>query len=159
MTGIVEQCLTDRLGQPAEDGEEGGLVARRWLQRGDPRTSVLYYAPAPSSPSVPSLEPIYGAARAGVIAGTALKLAALGAEVPFGVPALEGYRETPELRDVLAEQPGITFFMDAGNVYFYGLAGDEVVEFDAGTGELDPLGPPEAAVGEIVDQWLAAAEG
>lgn len=156
MSGIVERCLVERFGQPLEEGEEDGLTARRWLAADDPRTSVLYYARAGAG-APPGLDAIYGTVHGGVLAGTSLKLGATAEPAPFGVPLLDEYADTPELRDVLAEEPGVTFFMDAANVYFYGVARGEMVEYDAETGELEPLGPPEVALGEVVDQWLAAA--
>jgi hypothetical protein len=157
MSGIVEQCLADRLGAPVDDGEEEDLTVRRWLAPDDPRTSRLFYTAAPGSGGAPELDEIYGGAHAGILAGTSLKLAARAAPVPFGLPALGDYGKVPELGDVLAEHAEITFFMDAANVYFYGLARGEIVEYDAGTGELDSLGPPESAIPDVVDQWLAAA--
>jgi hypothetical protein len=157
MTGIIEQYLCDRLGHWVEEVEQGGLVVRRWLPKEHPMTSRLFYN-SPGGPVVPALQRVYGSAHAGILAGRALKLAAFGPPVPFGVPEAAGYRRAPELVNVFESSGNLVFFMDAANVYFYGMSNGMVVEYDAETGELDDSGEPESAVPAIIDSWLRAAD-
>jgi hypothetical protein len=156
MTGIVEQALSERFGPGTEEDQRENLAICRWLPKDDPRTNRLFYS-STKSLFIPALVPIYGRAHAGILAGRALKLSALGPPVPFGVPELESYLHAPELAEVLSETSGITFFMDAANVYFYGMLNGEVIEYDAETAESDSLGPPDRAVPDIMDRWLNAA--
>jgi hypothetical protein len=156
MTGIVEQVLVERFGPGAEEGEREGFVVHRWLPKDDPGTSRLFYS-STERLLVPVLEPVYGAAYAGILAGRALKLAAPGPYAPFGVPELRSYLNAPELGGLLAGTSNLIFFMDAANVYFYGMLNGEVVEYDAETAELDSLGSPDSAIPDIIDRWLSAA--
>jgi hypothetical protein len=156
MTGIVEWYLSDRLGPWVEEAGPNGLIVRRWRAKEDPMTSRLFYGSAEGAVA-PALRPVYGSAHAGIIAGRALKLAAFGPPVPFGVPEAGGYHQAPELAGVLAARDDLVFFMDAANVYFYGISDDTVVEYDAETGELDNSGPPETAVPAIIGSWLESA--
>jgi hypothetical protein len=144
MTGIVERILTDRFGPGVEESEREGFVVRRWLPKDDPRTSRLFYS-SKERLLIPALEPIYGAAHAGILAGRALKLAIPSSPAPFGVPELRSYLNAPELAGVLAETGDLIFFMDAANVYFYGMSNGEIIEYDAETTELDSLGSPDSA--------------
>jgi len=157
MTGIIEQYLCNRLGHWVEEVEQGELVMRRWLPKEDPMTSRLFYK-SPEGVAVPALQRVYGSAHAGILAGRALKLAAFGPPVPFGVPEAVGYRRAPELANVFETSRNLVFFMDAANVYFYGMSDGMVVQYDAETDELDDSGPPESAIPTIIDSWLEAAD-
>ena len=50
----------------------------------------------------------------------------------------------------------IDFFMDAYNVYFYGIKRGELYVFDAETDELDSLGPIESALETVMDELESA---
>ena len=158
MSGMLEDLLRSRHGEPiCEIDDDSGLLVRRFLAEGDPQAAVLYIRPTGGSACPPDLEKIYGDVHAATIAGGSLKVAACGEPEVYGVYLLEEYRELPELEDVVAEHPDIVFFMDAGNVYFYGTRSGALVEFDSETGELTDRNDLRSSLGEVIDEWESAA--
>ncbi len=52
----------------------------------------------------------------------------------------------------------IVFFMDASNVWFYGIKGHNLYAFDAETEELDKLGPARRAIDTLIAEWEDSAK-
>lgn len=59
----------------------------------------------------------------------------------------------PEVQHALTKDPGINFFMDAYNVWFYGIKGGDLYVFDAEYDELDSLGPIEPALEMVLIEF------
>ena len=69
-----------------------------------------------------------------------LKAAILLPRRIYGVWNIDDLRMQPEVQYAAARDPGIEYFMEAYNVYFYGIKAGHLYVFDAETDELDPLG-------------------
>jgi len=57
------------------------------------------------------------------------------------------------VQSALLMDPAIDYFMEAANVWYYGLKGTELYVFDSEFDELDSLGPVEPALEEVIDRW------
>ena len=85
-----------------------------------------------------------------------LKAAILLPTSTFGVWNIDDLRSQPEIRCAISMDPGVNYFMEAHNVWFYGVKRGELWVFDGETDELDPLGPVEEALEVLMDEFLAA---
>lgn len=158
MTGIIETILTRLCGSPTvEPGEK--LDQYRWNTGSDAGESVLYKhtresdIPAVDTPTV--LRQIYGDAIGGSLVGGTVKVAVVVGSV-FGLYALDELQAQPEVVRALRKDARITFFMDAANVWYYGVKGSDLVVYDAETDELDDLGIVETEIERLVRQWQDA---
>ena len=88
-----------------------------------------------------------------------LKAAVLVPREFFAVWNIDELRLRPAVLRALAKDPAIEFFMEAYNVWFYGIKKGELYVFDAETDELDSLGPIEPALETIMDEFEAARDG
>ena len=50
----------------------------------------------------------------------------------------------------------IFFFMEAANIYYYGIRQGEIFVFDAETLDLDSIGPVDNAINQILEEWESA---
>lgn len=155
MTGLIEAILLRLYGLPTvESGER--LDQYRWNVGGDASESVLYKRarqsdlPAADPPTV--LRQIYGDAIGGSLVGGAVKVGVLTGSV-FGLYGLAELQSQPEVVRALARDARIAFFMDAANVWYYGVKDSTLVVYDSETDELDPLGTVEMEIERLVKQW------
>ena len=83
-----------------------------------------------------------------------LKAAILLPTSTFSVWNIDDLRSQPEIQYAIAMDPGVNYFMEASNVWFYGVKRGELWVFDGETDELDPLGPVEEALANLMDFHL-----
>jgi len=157
MVGLLESVLTTRYGQP-QTRRVGGLTERHW-SAGPGQDSVLYYSTdwscAPASEFI-GHRALYGESRGGSLVGNSLKVAlACGPDV-FGLSSIAELNRRQEIGRAVALDPGVMFFMDAANVWFYGHKASELYVYDGETGELDCLGPLESAIVQLISEWEVA---
>jgi len=100
-----------------------------------------------------SLHDIYGDAFGGILIKNALKAAILLPRQLFAVWNIDELRMRPAVQHAIARDPAIDYFMDAYNVYFYGIKAGHLYVFDAETDELDSLGPIEPALETLMDEF------
>jgi len=103
-----------------------------------------------------ALEPIYGNARGAFLVKSSLKVATLSGPAEWGLYPIELLREQPEVRFANSIDPDLAFFMDASNVWYYGLKQGQLWCFDAATDELDSCGPVEQALEALIGKWEIA---
>jgi len=70
----------------------------------------------------------------------------------YGLWNIDELRTQPEVQQALVSDPAIEYFMEAYNVYFYGIKAGHLYVFDAETDELDSLGPIEPALETLMDE-------
>jgi hypothetical protein len=102
-----------------------------------------------------SLKEIYGDAFGGFLVGDSLRAALLAATKVWALWNIDDFRIQPEVQQALVKDPAIDYFMDASNVYFYGIKAGQLYVFDAETDELDCLGPVEQALETLMDEQEA----
>jgi hypothetical protein len=137
-------------------GESGGLVRERWRGRSDEDLAVLLRSTSRErggDGGEARLQDIYGDIVGGFLIYGELKIAMLRGPEVFGLYRLEELWRREEVRRALSIDHDIVFFMDASNVWFYGVKGDELYVYDAETGELDSLGAIESAMDQLFDAW------
>jgi hypothetical protein len=105
-----------------------------------------------------ALKEIYGDAFGGFLMGDSLRAALLSSKRVYALWNIDDLRMQPEVQHALAKDPGIDFFMDAYNVYFYGIKGGDLYVFDAEYDELDSLGPIEPAFERLLDEFWSTRE-
>ncbi len=71
---------------------------------------------------------------------------------------IDELRGLPAVQHAQTKDPAIDYFMEAYNVYYYGLKAGELYVFDAETDELDSLGPVESALETLIDEFESARE-
>ena len=140
MAGIIEAVLTHRYG-PARIVDDGPYIERRWLESDEHSTSVLYQDPnflwdATTSRDLDVLKPIYGDALGGFLLHASLKVATLGTHEFWGLYTIRALQEQVSLCHTERFEPGICFFMDAANVWFYGVKNGVLWCYDAAFDEL-----------------------
>ena len=152
--GLLERILTRRHGQPVNSLLDG-MVTRRWNTGHPDREAILYVGMKWSGISgtrFASLKEIYGDAFGGFLIGDTLRAALLTPRKVYALWNIDDLRMQPEVRHALVSDPGIDFFMDAYNVYFYGIKRGQLYVFDAEMDELDCLGPLESALETVMDE-------
>jgi hypothetical protein len=104
------------------------------------------------------LKETYGDAFGGFLMGDSLRAALLSSKQVYALWNIDDLRMQPEVQHALVKDPGIDFFMDAYNVYFYGIKGGDLYVFDAEYDELDSLGPIEPALERLLDEFESTCE-
>lgn len=153
-TGVLEKVLTRRYGRPVVTTRRG-LPARCWNPDEFDYATVLYIGmewKGTAQLRLASLKEIYGDAFGGFLIKNTLKVANLLPQKVYGIWNIDDLRMQPEVQQALTKDPRIDFFMDAYNVYFYGIKQGQLYVFDAETDELDLLGPTEPALEKIMDE-------
>ena len=105
------------------------------------------------------MKQIYGDSCGGYLIKNSLKAAILLPAKTFGEWNIDDLRIQPEIQCAIAMDPAVDYFMEAHNVWFYGVKRGELYVFDGETDELDPLGPVEEALENLMDEFLAARHG
>jgi hypothetical protein len=90
---------------------------------------------------VGELEPIYGNFRGGVVLGDWLHIATFARPDIWGLYPIRELQATPQIREALAREPGICYFMDAANVWYYGVRDGELWCYDTDPDEFYSFGP------------------
>jgi hypothetical protein len=156
--GLLEKILIRRHGQPMPCVRDG-MVARCW-NSGDPDNEALLYVGMKwhgrTGLRFGSLRDIYGDSFGGILIKNILKAAILAPRELFAVWNIDELRMRPSVQHALARDPTIDFFMDAYNVYFYGIKRGQLYVFDAEMDELDCLGPVEPALETVIDELESA---
>ena len=156
-TGLLERILTRRYGPPLTCIRDG-MAARCWNIEEPTDEALLYVGmtwQGERSLRFASLKDIYGDALGGILINNCLKAAIFAPRRLFAVWNIYDLRMQPEVQHALARDPAIEYFMEAFNVYFYGLRGGDLYVFDAETDELDRLGPVEPALETLMDEFEA----
>jgi hypothetical protein len=157
-TGLLERVLTRRYGRPTLSIRDG-MAARCWNTDQPENESVLYvgmqwrgFLGARFAP----LKEIYGDAYGGFLMGDSLRAALLCPRKVYALWNIDEFRMQPEVEHALVKKPGIHFFMDAYNLWYYGVRDGTLYVFDAETDELDSLGPVEQALETRLDEMESA---
>jgi len=103
-----------------------------------------------------SLKEIYGDSFGGFLMGDSLRAALLFPKKVYALWNIDDFRMQPEVQHAQAMDPGIDFFMDSYNVWYYGVKAGSLYVFDAETDELDWLGPIEHALRSRLDEIESA---
>ena len=159
-TGLLERILTRRYSPPVTSIDEG-IPARCWNLDDPEYSSALYVGMKwiePWNSRFANLRKIYGDIFGGFLIKNALKAAVLLPRKVYGLWNIDELRTQPEVRQALARDPAIAYFMEAYNVYFYGIKAGHLYVFDAETDELDSLGPIEPALETLMDELEAARQ-
>jgi hypothetical protein len=158
MNGLVASVLTDLFAAPAPaagpDPDEDPLTWFTWSPGNPDRSSRLYTSTAPTTRTPDALRACYGDFGGGFLVGGSLKMAAIDGRDVHGLYRVEELAAQPELREVRVKRPELCFFLDAANVWFYGIEGGSLVAFDAELGELTELGDPAAALPDLLMEWV-----
>lgn len=158
MSGLVEEVLRERYGVP-QVISGATLVEYRWREEREPRRCVLYKLAAATSVSETTplfLQRVYGDFIGGSLLQGSMKLAVVAGPTIYGLYSLSRLRAQPEVRHARQLDPSIEFFMDAANVWYYGLKGDELYVYDAPNGELYARGPVGSALVALLQEWEEA---
>jgi len=161
MEGIIQRVLISRYGPPRTIcGEPFSIY--EWNGHCEPRKCTLY------SPLLgikdgfqseyPELLKVYGDACGGFLLRDSLKMAMLTRPEVWGLYQIRHLWVQPEVLDALACDPEVVYFMDAANVWFYGMKADRLCVYDSETKEFDMLGDAESALHILLDQWETARE-
>ena len=158
--GLFEKILNKRYGKPTIS-EKGYLIEKIWGKENDDVASVLYvdmkdYGVTCSC--ISWLKYLYGDSIGGFLIGNSLKIASLSAKPIFGLYTIYELQKQPEVQKALSIDQNVDFFMDASNVWYYGLKSGELFVYDTETFELDPLGPVEMALETLIDEWESVIE-
>ncbi len=159
-TGMLENILIRRYGQPIVTTNRG-LRAHCWNPDEFDYSTILYIGMEWKEASVlrfASLKEIYGDALGGFLIKNILKVAVLSPQRVYGLWNINDLRMQPEVRHALERDPAIDFFMDAYNVYFYGIKSGQLYVFDAEMDELDCLGPIESALETVLDELVTSRQ-
>jgi hypothetical protein len=156
--GLLEKILFRRYGQPIMSIRDG-MVAKCWNTDTPSYEAVLYLGMKWESLlglRFGSLKDIYGDALGGFLMGDSLRAAMLSLRSVYALWNIDEFRGQPEVRNALAMDPGIDYFMDQDMVLFYGIKKGQLFVFDAETDELDSLGFIEPALESVMDELEAA---
>ncbi len=159
-TGLLENVLIRRYGKPVPSIRRG-LPARCWNPDEFDYASVLYLGMKWQSEvgaRFSSLKEVYGDACGGFLIKNTLKVAILLPREVYGLWNIDELRMQPEVQHAQTIDPGIDFFMDANNMFFYGIKAGHLYVFDSETDELDPLGPIESALENLMEEFESARE-
>ena len=141
---------------PPQVVSSGQSLEHRWNADDECRSSVLYVDREVQDSERAIQEEfrfLYGDYFGGFVIGNSLKLATLGNKHVFGLYTVEELQGQPEVERALAISPGIRFFMDAANVWFYGHKSGQLYVYDAETEELEDMGDIELALNVLLDEW------
>jgi hypothetical protein len=144
--------LTRRHGEPHRGhDDETNLETLRFRAEDDPRRAVLHLASGASAPG--ELRELYGPIHGGFLAGDMLKLATLDEPEVYGLYSLAEYATLDDLEPFTAGVPGVTVFMDAANVYYLGVHGGRLWQYDVETGEVLDRGDLTEGLTAVLDEW------
>ncbi len=155
MAGLLETILTRRYGAPQAAVREGHRV-RVWNAESPDDSSHLYWGMDWNSATLAKYEAyreLYGDAFGGLLVGDSLKVATLAGVRVYGTYVLEDLQDQPEIRLALGIEPGLSFFMDAANVWYYALKGTSLYAWDSEFDELDELGPVKPEIERLIAEW------
>ncbi len=159
MSAGIESVLKDRYGDPTI-APGADFLEYRWNEHDEKLTCLLYKALATSSAGnvkLRALGPVYGDALGGFLLLDSLRLAMLAGPPVYGLYAIDELWAQPEVSDANRLNREIQFFMDAANVWFYGMKEGELYVYDSEAAELMRLGPFDLAIRELLEQWEQAA--
>ena len=159
-TGILERMLIRRYGEPIV-AILRGHHAHCWNPDEWDYATVLYMGmkwEGLLGLRFGSLKEIYGNAFGGYLIKNDLRAAALHSRAVSGVWNIDNLRMQPEVQHALVRDPTIDYFMEASNVWFYGIKAGDLYVFDSEMDELDSLGPIEPALEILMDEWEAAGQ-
>lgn len=141
--GIIEQTL-DRL-YGARIIASGDWGPETWWLPEKPRLRSKLFCPLEWDDhlraSFGGLEPIYGNCRGGFLLGSWFKIATLAGPDIYGLYPIRELQSIPPIRAALAREPGICYFMDAANVWYYGVRDGELWCYDTDPDEFYSFGP------------------
>jgi hypothetical protein len=152
--GLLEKILTRRYGAPTLCIRDG-LAAKCWNKDDTDREAWLYIGmkwKGEAGARVRGLEEIYGDSFGGVLIKNILRAAILAPRQLYSVWNIDELRDRPAVRHALVMDPAIDYFMEAYNVYFYGIKKGHLYVFDVETDELDSLGSVEPALETVFDE-------
>lgn len=158
MTGLLEELLVSLFGEPRVL-QAGPLCEYRWRSGRTGAESILLKPRAWSHGLLDlhgELAAVYGDAVGGSLVDGSLKVAMLGGYELEWLYSIDELCSQPEVKDALSLDDGVSFFMDAANVWFYGIRRGELCVYDSETGELDELGPVPEELVTVVRQWEEA---
>jgi hypothetical protein len=160
MIGILESILRKRYGSPRVV-QNGPLIEYRWNETDESRSSILYkdenFVWGRNSPEeLIALKPIYGDAIGGFLLGDSFKVATLGGHELWGLYTLPMIQDLPPIHRALELEPGIGFFMDAANVWFYGAKDGILWEYDEPFDEIWGEVDIATRIDQLLDQWERA---
>ncbi len=157
---LFEKILNKRYGKPIIS-EKGNLIEKRWGKENDDVSSVLYVDMKDYGISwscISRLKYLYGDIIGGFLIGNSLKIASLSPQPIFGLYTIDELQKQPEVQKALSIDQNVDFFMDASNVWYYGLKLGELFVYDIETDELESLGPVEMALETLLDEWESVIE-
>jgi hypothetical protein len=155
--GIIERILYRRYGQPTPS-IESPFIKFTWNTDNPDDECILYMHMKSNRKGhpYPSVKEIYGDAIGGFLIGDSLKIATLSAEKIWGLPHIDKLRTLDAVQHASIIDPRVDYFMDAANVWYYGVKRGELYVFDSTFDELDSLGPIEPALEKLMDDWEEA---
>jgi len=159
-TGLLEKVLTRRYGQPTMT-TDGNLIQQTWNPSEIDSSSTLYFAmnwKGRLGTRFASLREIYGDAFGGFLIWDCLKVAVLMPRKIYGLWRIDELQLLPPVRYASKLDRDIVFFMDSGNVLYYGHKAGRLYVFDRDTNELDSLGPIEPALQTLMDEFESARQ-
>jgi hypothetical protein len=157
--GLIETLLVERFGAPTVTRSDLG-TEHSWNTSEESRECLLY---KPLSwddrqrREFAVLRPLYGDAMGGFLLGDSLKVSLLAGPEIFGLYQIADLQDRPEVRRALEFDPEVCFFMDAANVWYYGIKDGELYVYDAPFDELDSLGPVRRALEQLLTEFEEAA--
>lgn len=159
MNGVVASVLTNLFGPPVpEPGPDTDSLAWFTWHANDPNNRSRLYVRTRSTPPSADLPDdllaCYGDFGGGSLIGTSMKMAAIDGRDVYGLYRIEELAAQPELREVHIARPDLCFFLDAANVWFYGVERGGLVAFDAELEEITELGEPATAFPGLLAEWV-----
>jgi|SRR2546422_6587070 len=158
MAGLLGAILTRRYGEP-ELAVRHNLRTRVWNSRSETDSSELYLGMKwvhRNLQKYGAYRTMYGDAFGGPLIGGALKVATLAGVRVYGTYQIEELQDHVNVRSALQMDPELRFFMDAANVWYYAVKGDELYCFDSELEELYERGPLEKEVTRLLAEWEEA---
>lgn len=161
MRGEIEEVLIHRYGKP--DFLEAVPFAQcRWVGVDRAGASTLYKFmdwDTVSDDRLLTLRSLYGDAVGGSLVGDSLKIAMIRGPKVYGLYSIEALWSQEDVQRARDMDDGVVFFMDASNVWFYGIKDRDLYVFDAESGELDRLGPARQELSALIAEWEDASRG
>src|SRR3989475_12330988 len=158
MAGILEAVLTRRYGKP-ETAIRHTLQTRIWNSRSETDSCELYWGMEWDQRSLQKYKAyrkVYGDAFGGSLVGGSLNVATLAGVRVYGTYQIEELQDHVNVRSALQMDPELRFFMDAANVWYYAVKGDELYCFYSELEELYERGPLEKEVTRLLAEWEEA---
>jgi hypothetical protein len=156
---MIERILNRRYGAPTPS-IKSPYVQLTWHAKHEDDSCKLYFDGRLRKKGHPylSVKEIYGDAIGGFLIGDSLKIASLCPQEIYGLWPIDELRTLPVIEHAAVMDPRVDYFMDASNVWYYGVKRGELYVFDTAYDELDSLGPVEPALEELMDEWEAAGQ-